>query len=89
MALKASSDGNSLDDAAIIEALQYATAMKVRGVNVVAINASFGGPGYDSAMAAAIQAAGDAGIVFCAAAGNDSANNDTTMTYPAAIVFPT
>jgi len=83
MALKASSDGNSLDDAAIIEALQYATAMKVRGVNVVAINASFGGPGYDSAMAAAIQAAGDAGIVFCAAAGNDSANNDTTMTYPA------
>jgi len=88
MALKASSDGESLDDGAIIEALQYATAMKTRGINVVSINASFGGPGYDSAMAAAIQAAGDAGIIFCAAAGNDSANNDTTTTYPAGYRLP-
>ena len=45
MALKASSDGNAFTDAAIIEAIQYATMMKGRGVNIVALNASFGGGG--------------------------------------------
>jgi subtilisin family serine protease len=88
MALKASSDGQSLTDSAIIEAIQYATMMKVRGVNVVAINASFGGPGFDSVMSDAIQAAGDAGIVFCAAAGNDSNDNDVWPTYPASYNLP-
>ena len=83
MALKASNDGNSLNDSAVIAALQYATLMKQRGVNIVAINASFGGAGYDSALAAAIQSAGDAGIIFCAAAGNDGSDNDVTPIYPA------
>ncbi len=83
MALKASSDGTTFTDAAIIEAIQYATMMKGRGVNIVAINASFGGGSFSSTESAAIQAAGNAGIIFCAAAGNNSANNDTTPTYPA------
>jgi len=83
MALKASTDGNTFTDAAIIEAIQYATMMKGRGVNIVAINASFGGGSSSSTESAAIQAAGNAGIIFCAAAGNNSANNDTTPTYPA------
>lgn len=83
MALKASSDGTTFTDAAIIEAIQYATMMKGRGVNIVAINASFGGGSSSSTESAAIQAAGNAGIIFCAAAGNNSANNDTTETYPA------
>ena len=56
--------------------------MKARGVNVVAINASFGGGGYNSTERSAIQLAGNAGIIFCAAAGNSSANNDVTPTYP-------
>ncbi len=81
--LKASADGESLSSAAIIEALQYATALRRRGVNVVAINASYGGGGYSSAESSAIQDAGDAGILFCAAAGNEASNNDTTVTYPA------
>ena len=83
MALKASSDGNTFTDAAIIEAIQYATMMKGRGVNIVAINASLGGGSSSSTESAAIQAAGNAGIIFCAAAGNDTANNDSTPTYPA------
>ncbi len=83
MALRASSDGNTLPDSAIIEAIQYATMMKNRGVNVVAINESFGGGGYDSAEIAAMQAAGNAGIIFCCAAGNNSSDNDTTPFYPA------
>ena len=83
MALKASSDGNSFTDSAIIEAVQYATMMKGRSVSVVAINASFGGGGSNSTERAAIQAAGDAGIIFCVAAGNNAANNDVTPVYPA------
>ncbi|MGA2221273.1 MAG: S8 family serine peptidase [Verrucomicrobiia bacterium] len=88
MALKASSDGNTLSDDAVIEAIQYATMMKGRGVNIVAINASFGGGGQSVVESAAIQSAGDAGIIFCAAAGNDSVNNDTTPTYPASYRLP-
>jgi subtilisin family serine protease len=88
MALRASSDGSSFTDSAIIEALQYATLMKQRGVNVVAVNASFGGGGSNSVERAAIQAAGDAGIIFCAAAGNDSANHDFTADYPSSYRLP-
>jgi subtilisin family serine protease len=51
-------------------------------VNIVAINASFGGVSNTDAESAAIKAAGDVGIVLCAAAGNDGANNDTIATYP-------
>ena len=83
MALKVSNDGDSIDTSAVIEALQYATMMKNRGVNIVALNASYGGGGYSSAESAAIQAAGNAGIILCAAAGNESSNNDTTPVYPA------
>lgn len=83
MVLKASNDGTYFLSSAIIEALQYAAMMRTSGVNIVAINASFGGVSYSSAQSAAIQAAGDTGIIFCAAAGNSSADNDTTPTYPA------
>ena len=83
MALRASSDGETLSNSAIIEAIQYATMMKGRGVNIVAINESFGGGGSDSAEIAAMQAAGNAGIIFCVAAGNNTNNNDTTAFYPA------
>jgi subtilisin family serine protease len=83
MALKVSSDGETIDSASVISALQYATTMKGRGVNIVALNASFGGGGSSSAEIAAIQAAGNAGIIFCAAAGNSGTNNDTTPSYPA------
>jgi len=83
MALKVSSDGSSIDTASELAALNYAVLMKNRGVNIVAINASFGGPSLSTSESSAIQAAGNAGIVFCAAAGNDSANNTLTATYPA------
>ena len=83
MALRASSDGETLPDSAIIEAIQYATMMKNRGFNVVAINESFGGAGYDSAEVSAMQQAGNVGIIFCVAAGNNSSDNDTTPFYPA------
>ncbi|HEX5223180.1 MAG TPA: S8 family serine peptidase [Verrucomicrobiae bacterium] len=88
MALKASSDGEFLPDSAILGAMQYAALMKSRGVNIVAINASYGGGGFSTTERDAIQAAGDVGIVFCAAAGNDSSDNDSAFTYPASYRLP-
>jgi subtilisin family serine protease len=83
MMLKVSTDGSIFASAAIIEAIQYASMMKTRGVNVVALNASYGGGSPSSTEQSAMQAAGDVGIVFCVSAGNNSANNDTTAFYPA------
>ena len=83
MALKVSNDGSSVISSAFLGALQYATLMKGRGVNVVALNASFGGGGSSTTEHDAIQAAGNAGIILCVAAGNDTNNNDTVAVYPA------
>jgi thermitase len=61
-----------------IESIQYATKMKV---NVM--SNSWGGGGFSQALMDAIQEARDAGILFVAAAGNDSNDNDAKPTYPA------
>lgn len=50
--------------------------------NIVAINASWGGNGFDQNLKDAIDAAGAVGIVFCAAAGNNGTNNDISPHYP-------
>ncbi len=83
MALRASNDGDLINTAAVIEAIQYAIMMKARGANIVCINESFGGGESNSVERAAIQAAGDAEIIFCVAAGNDGFDNDTSRIYPA------
>ncbi len=83
MMLKTSTDGESILSSAEILALEYATTVKGLGVNIVAINASYGGGSSSSTESSAIQAAGQAGIIFCAAAGNSSINHNTTAVYPA------
>ena len=88
MALRVSNDGETFSSSAVVEAIQYATLMKKRGVNIAAINASYGGGGSSSAERAALQAAGDAGIVVCAAAGNDAHNIDSNPLYPASYRLP-
>jgi subtilisin family serine protease len=88
MALKTSTDGDGLPDSAIIAAIDYCTMMKQRGTNIVAINASFGGPGFDAAMRESIEAAGEVGIIFCAAAGNSGSDNDINFLYPASYRLP-
>ncbi len=71
-----------------IEAIEYATMMRSRfGVNVVATNNSWGGGGYSTAMRDAIARAGDAGVLFVAAAGNGGGDgvgddNDASPHYP-------
>lgn len=69
-----------------IECLQYVAEMKRRGVNIVATNNSWGGPGYSRALSDAIAAQRD--ILFITAAGNDGTNNDATPTYPANYDLP-
>ncbi len=66
-----------------IEALNYAVAMKKRGVNVVVVNNSWGGNGYSSSLHNKVVEAIQNGISVVAAAGNESVNNDITPTYPA------
>jgi subtilisin family serine protease len=76
-------------DADAIECIDYAVREKLdHGVNVVAINASWGGLAPDPFLRAAINRAGAAGIVFCASAGNDSANNDLHPQYPSSFDCP-
>jgi len=78
MALKFldSSGSGYLSDA--VRALNYAVA---NGARVV--NNSYGGGGYDAAMATAISNARAHGVILVAAAGNDGTNNDTSPVYPA------
>jgi subtilisin family serine protease len=66
-----------------VKCLNYLIALKDRGVNVVGVNGSFGGGGADSMLRTAISNLHNRNVVFVAAAGNSSANNDTTATFPA------
>jgi len=89
MAVQALGSNGSGTDAGVIEAIDYVVHEKLAGgVNVVAINASWGGPGNDQLVRDAIMRAGDAGIVFCAAAGNSAADLAKRPVYPAAWSCP-
>ena len=75
----------SVDKAA--ECLEYARALKARGVNIVATNNSYGGLGAASqTLRDAIAAQPD--ILFVAAAGNYGLDNDTNEFYPANFDLP-
>lgn len=74
-------DGGST--AGAIECIDYFTDLKVnRGINIKATNNSWGGGGYSEALETAIEEAGQAGILFVAAAGNSGSNNDNVDNYP-------
>jgi len=72
-----------------IAAINYVTLMRQHsGVNVRVINASWGGSDYSHALRSEIAEAGQAGILFVAAAGNGDVlgrgmDNDETPFYPA------
>jgi fibronectin type 3 domain-containing protein len=58
---------------------------KRHNLNLVAINASWGGGGYSQSLQDAVIRAAKAGIIFCVAAGNDTLNNDVSASYPSNI----
>ena len=70
--IKLLDENNAGSVADAVEAINFATLLRTRDeVNIRVINASWGGVGIDNPMLEdAIQAAGDAGILFVAAAGN-------------------
>ena len=67
-----------------IKAVDYFTDLKQRhGINLVATNNSWGGGGFSKGLYDAIERANLAGILFIAAAGNATNNNDNAASYPA------
>ena len=71
-----------------IEAINYAVDRKRNGVNVRVISASWGSTSYSKALEDSIRAAGEAGILFVAAAGNNSTDNDKRPHYPSNYNLP-
>ena len=83
MALKFLDNKGNGSTSDAIKAVQYATKM---GANV--INASWGGGGFSKALSDAISDANDAGILFVAAAGNKTSDNDKSPYYPSGYDLP-
>lgn len=75
-------DGSGSLEAAV-QSIKYATKM---GAKIM--SNSWGGGGYSEILKEAIQEANDHGIVFTAAAGNHSGNNDDSPSYPASYNLP-
>jgi subtilisin family serine protease len=71
-----------------IEAINYAVDRKQKGVNVRIISASWGSTQYSKALEDAVRAAGEHGILFVAAAGNSSTDNDKRPHYPSNYDLP-
>ncbi len=71
-----------------IEAINYAIDRKQKGVNIRVISASWGSTQYSKALEDTIRAAGEAGILFVAAAGNDGTSNDKRPHYPSNYDLP-
>ena len=83
MAVKMLDSEGSGTTAQELAAYNWVLQKKNEGVNIVAVNASYGGEGSSQPAKNAIAALGDRGILFVAAAGNDGENNDATPQYPA------
>jgi subtilisin family serine protease len=71
-----------------IEAINYAIDRKRRGVNIRVINASWGSGVYSRALEDVIRSAAAEGILFVAAAGNSSSDNDRIPHYPSNYRLP-
>ena len=66
----------------ILAGFRYVIEMKKAGANIRVMSCSFGGGAYSAAEEAMIEAAGKAGILTVAAAGNESADNDVIYSTP-------
>jgi len=73
---------------AAIEAINYVIDRKKAGVNVRVISASWGSTQKSRALEDVIRKAGEAGILFVAASGNASTNNDRSPHFPSSYNLP-
>lgn len=84
MALKAFDEEGSGFTSDAIECIEYATMMRVdHGIDIRLTNNSWGGGIFSQALKDAVEASGDAGMLFVAAAGNNGSDNDRFGHYPA------
>jgi subtilisin family serine protease len=88
MGLKFLDASGSGTTANAVKAIGWATDAKRAGVNVRVLSNSWGGGGFSQALLDAINRADVNGILFVAAAGNSSADNDTTPHYPSSYTTP-
>ena len=87
MSLKAiGSSGGT--DTSILNAYTYAKLMRQRGVNLRVLNNSYGSQRFSQSMLDAIRELSDLGVLFVAAAGNETANNDVVAHFPASFDAP-
>lgn len=72
-------------DASIIAGINYVVTLKDMGINIVVMNESLGGSAFPQNIleSDAVAQAGKAGILDVVAAGNSSANLDSTQSAPA------
>ncbi|MCB9062305.1 MAG: S8 family serine peptidase [Halobacteriovoraceae bacterium] len=77
MPVKFLTDSGSGSTEAAIKSIDYATMM-----NVDIMSNSWGGGGFSQALQDSIEAASKKGILFVAAAGNSTSNNDVRPHYP-------
>ena len=73
----------TFESGSTLNALHYVNTLKQLGVNIVAVNASFGGGSFSAFFRDELIRARDNGVLFIAAAGNDGASNDISPLYPA------
>ncbi len=78
----------TVSTSAAVTCIAYAVKMKQRGVNIRVLNSSWGGTGASTALRDAIKNALAADILFVCAAGNESANADAVLFYPACYEVP-
>lgn len=88
MALRVGKVDGFASTAEIITAFDYAVKMRKKGVNLRAINCSWGGGEPSLALLEAINAAGAADILVVCSAGNDHKNTDELPSYPAGYDAP-
>ena len=82
------------DDPTIVAGIDYILGLKAKGVNIRAMNASWGGPGTSHVLQDAFAALDKVDILSFVAAGNGDANGvgysiDTVPDYPSNYVYPT
>ncbi|MCX6585797.1 MAG: S8 family serine peptidase, partial [Acidobacteria bacterium] len=75
--------GGSGSTADAIQCINYALS---KGVQI--LSNSWGGGGFSQPLYDAISSAKDQGVLFVAAAGNESLNNDTAISFPASYDLP-
>ncbi len=71
-----------------IEAINYVIERKRAGVNIRIVSNSWGSTAKSKALGDVIRVAGEEGILFIAAAGNDGSDNDSRPHYPSNYDLP-